>query len=263
MVYQPKVTKTNSYIGGVAKLRNQNGKVAVLYSTRKYPDGTPVNGDHAGKSYLCSEWPEYLTPEKVDGQIVYAKLSGDGKKLYQVSPQDGIVELLFTGFGSKEDQEPVPSAPKQDNWGNDYTTATAIFEITDGEPWMIGLPQFLTIRPSLFMPDDEGNVTIKGLGNGKAVHGPRLNEFLTHFGGWDRGAMKYTDNPLPEFQKRMLAVRKKCKVGIQNGFIANFWDTVETDEFPEEFVEDTTEVYSEEPVVTETDSLWEDDEEEF
>jgi len=259
MVYQPKVVKSNTYIGGVVKLRTQGSQIACLFSTRKYPDGSFVNGDNQGKAFLCSEYPDYVDPTKINDVVVYAKLSGDGKKLFQVSPQDGVVEMVFTGFAAPEDQEPAPSAPKTDSWGNDYTTATAIFEITDGEAWMVGMPQFLTIRPSLFMPDDDGNLTIKGLGNSKAVHGPRMNEFLTACGGWDAGPMPYTDNPLPEFQKRMLAARKKVKVNLQNGFVQSFYAVVE-DEFPDEWPEqDTSEVYAGEPEVTKTELPWEED----
>ena len=259
-MYQPKVIKSGEYPSGVAKLKTQGSRIGVLFSTRAYPDGKPVNGEYAGKSYEVSEWPEYVDPTKVDGQIVYAKLSGDGNKLFQVSPQDGVVSMVFDGFSAQEGQEPTPKSHPPDRWGNAYTTATVIFKITQGEDWMIGMPQFLTIRPSLFIPDDEGNITIQGLGNSKAVHGPRLNEFLTNCGGWDQGPMKYVDNPLPAFQKRMLAARKEVKVSIQNGFVQSFWDTVVEDEFPDEFPNsDVTEVYSEEPEVTETELPWEDD----
>ena len=257
-MYQPKVVK-NQYPSGVAKLKKFGNGLGLIFSSRKYPDGKFVNGDYAGKSYQITEWPDYVNPDKVDGQVVYAKLDKNGTKLMSVSPQDGVVEMVFTGFGAKEDQEPTPSAPKTDSWGNPYTTATAIFEITAGDEWMIGMPQFMTIRPNLFINDGEGNLTIQGLGNSKAVHGPKMNEFLTNCGGWNAGPVKVVDNPLPEFQKRMLRERVPVKVSIQNGFVQSFWDTVEEDEFVE--FESVTEVYSEEPVVTETELPWNDEEE--
>ena len=259
MSYQPKVVK-NQYPSGVAKLKQFGNGLGLMFSGRKNSEtGEMYNKEYGGKSYQITEWPEYVNPSKVDGQVVYAKLDKNGTKLMQVSPQDGIVEMVFTGFGAKEDQEPTPSAPKTDHWGNQYTTATAIFEITSGGEWMIGMPQFMTILPSLFIDDGEGNVTIQGLGNSKAVHGPKMNEMITNCGGWNAGAVRYTDNPLPEFQKRMLRERTPVKVSIQNGFVQSFWDTVEEDEF-DEFPETVTEVYYEEPVVTETELPWNDEE---
>lgn len=258
-MYQPKVVKTGNYISGIAKLVFQAGKFGVVFSSR-VKDGKPINGDYAGKSFIVTEWPEYLDPEAASGNVVYAKLNSDGTKLYQVSPQDGVVEMLFTGFKAKEDEEPAPSTPNKDQWGNKYTTATAIFEITDGETWMVGMPQFLTVRPSLFIPDGEGNLTIQGLGNSKAVHGPKLNEFITNCGGWDQGAIpdKYLSNPLPLLQKRMLAARKKIKVTIQNGFVQSFWDTVTEDEFSEVPWIETDEQPFGEPEVTEV-AMFEED----
>ena len=101
-MYQPKVVK-NSYPAGVAKLKKFGNGLGLIFSSRQDPDGNFVNGDYAGKSYQITEWPEYVDPDKVDGQVVYAKLDKNGTKLMQVSPQDGVVEMVFTGF------EPRPS----------------------------------------------------------------------------------------------------------------------------------------------------------
>jgi len=87
----------------------------------------------------------------------------------------------------------------------------------------------------------------------------QMNEFLTRCGGWNAGPVRYTDNPLPEFQKRMLREKTPVKVSIQNGFVQSFWDTVADDEFGEFETVTETETFNEEPVVTETELPWEDD----
>jgi hypothetical protein len=66
--------------------------------------------------------------------------------------------------------------------------------------------------------------------SGKAVHSPKLDEFLTIAGVWRHKAIKFTDNILPEIHRRIVHEDIHFKFLMKDGWIDNLWKPQEDQE---------------------------------
>ncbi len=66
--------------------------------------------------------------------------------------------------------------------------------------------------------------------SGKAVHSPRLDEFLTIAGVWRHGAIKFSDNVLPEIHRRIVHQDIQFKFLMKDGWIDSVWAANEDQE---------------------------------
>jgi len=228
MAYQPRSRKNDGYKEnpkGTARIKWKKNKLYVWF------EDTEENGEFADQKYTVRSWPDHVDPEKLSGTW-YVNLSGkDSEELFGISPLVGMYTGKVFRFISQEGQPPVPKQKKYTYNGKEisYQYFTVLIEIIDGDrPEAKGMliPHVLRYNfgPIEDKNDEEYEMTEYTFDGSKAVHTPKLREFLYLVGAWDKGPIKYTDNILPILQKRILKAGKTFKFIVKDGWIDNIYE---------------------------------------
>ena len=177
--------------------------------------------DFAGKRYKVSEWPEGINPRLLPDNEWKIKLNNDENGIYSISPQNGQFKVKVKRFVSKDGEDPAPKY--MDKWKYPDWVFFVILEIVEGLESCIGMEIFLMLHYRFTEDkeeaDEKGNPYAKYTKWDERSRTIQLDEFLTYSGGWDKGAMKFLDNLLPEFQKRIMKASKTFGVIVKNGFV--------------------------------------------
>jgi hypothetical protein len=171
--------------------------------------------EFAGKTYTVSDWPENIkNPKLLPGNEWNIKLNNDEKSIYSISPQNGQFLVKVKKFVSKEGVPPTPKFMR--DWKYPDHVFFVLLEIVGGLESCIGM-EILLMVPYRFDEDEDGNTKYtKWNDRSNTV---KTDQFLTYSGGWDVGALKFDDNLLPAFQKRILKADKTFGVIVKNGFV--------------------------------------------
>jgi len=185
------------------------------------------------------------------GRSWFIQLNGNEDEVYNFHPWSGQFSGKVQGFASKEGESPAPSVNERSYEGQRYQTVdfTVLIEITKPEKLAgITIPYFLRYNFREY-ENEEGKSEV-----GLAAKGSRtkqLADFLDITKAWSQGAMKWKDNVLPAFEKRILRQNVEFNFIVKDGWIDTLfsadtpevedadWDEDESDETPiEESVEE-------------------------
>jgi len=195
----------------------------------------------------------------------YIQLNGDEDEIFAFHPWAGQFKVRVESFAAKEGEPPTPKVNERRNKdGGEYTTVdfTAILEIVEPEQFAgISVPYFL--RYNFREAKDKEGRSVVGLPD-RGSRTKQLSDFLDYTGAWNRGPMKWMDNVLPAFEKRILREAKEFNIIIKGGWIDTLFVTEEPDVEDADWEEDTTEdeslVESAPPADDEDEISWELDE---
>jgi hypothetical protein len=189
----------------------------------------------------------------------YVALNSDETEIWAFNPWSGQFTATVNRFAAKEGEKPVPKVTE----GKDWTTVnfTVILEIVEPKKLSgVEIPHFLKYN---FRETSENGKPAVGLAS-KGSRTQQLAEFLDITGAWNQGPMKWMDNVLPAFEKRILHEAVEFNMIVKNGRIDTLFqmnepeveDDMDWDDEPEE-----EEPVKESAPAEESDELdWEEDE---
>jgi hypothetical protein len=149
----------------------------------------------------------------------YVNLNSEKNKVYGIRPLTGIFKMQFLKIAASEDKEPAPRTNTQ--YKDPFDEWTVILRILDGDEKGMEVP--INLRYWFVEEVKDGKSIVGYEFHPKSPdHMPRLMSFCDYFGVWDYGEMKYSDNILPEIQKRCLTAKKSVKVMMKNGWVDSF-----------------------------------------
>ena len=232
---------------GVAKLLvnpqnpSQYGVQFRNAETRKF-DGEKV--------YPLDEVPENVLTLNDDErkQNWFIRISGDGKKIWNIRPADGVYEMDFTGFFALEGQVPTVYEDTKIGFnGESYVdrSFTPEYEIVGPKCKGFTVPLYLKAK---FRNYDGVLGTYGKTDNVKTQD--LLNWVKCH--GLDGVEIPYVDNPLPSMMKIILrGNQKRIHARLEDGYVQNFFAANAPASETGEFVPEVTDPGWNEPV-TET-----------
>ena len=157
----------------------------------------------------------------------FIQLSGDETEIYSFRPFAGNFRGKVESFVAKEGEEPRPKVREYKNKeGHEYTitTFTALIDILEPEKYAgISIP--MTLRYN-FREAKDGDKSVVGLPD-RGRHSKFLEEFCDLSGVWQRGPIKYSDNVLPEVEKRVLQADQPFMFIIKDGWVDTLYEVDE------------------------------------
>ncbi|MHA1941928.1 MAG: hypothetical protein ACW97P_09395 [Candidatus Hodarchaeales archaeon] len=210
MSYTPPRTSTEFDQGergeALVKMKKKNGKVYIL-----------VKFVESGNTFRFrrNKRVAQIRPGRWNLQ-----LSGDETEIWNFSPWSGQYRAKVSEFAAKEGERPAPKVKKRTNSkGQKYETVdfTVLLEVIEPEKFAgITIPYFL--RYNFREAEDEEGRSVVGLPD-SGSRTKQLFDFLKITGAWNRGPMKYKDNVLPAFEKRILREAKEFDVIVKDGWV--------------------------------------------
>jgi len=173
----------------------------------------------------------------------YLQLNSEEDEIFAFHPWSGQYKVRVESFAAKEGEPPAPKVNERKNQdGGAYTTVdfTVILEITEPEKFAgISIPHFLRYNfREATNPDGNSVVGLPDRGS----RTKQLSDFLDITQAWKRGEMKWKDNVLPAFEKRILREAVEFNIIVKDGWIDTIFVTEEPDvEDADWDGEDTTE----------------------
>lgn len=172
----------------------------------------------------------------------YIQLSGDESEIYAYRPYSGNFKGKVDSFVAREGEEPRPKVKEYKNKdGHEYsiTSFTVLLEIVEPED-VSGLKIPLILRYNFREAEDKGK-SVVGLPD-RGRHSKFLEEFCDLTGVWKSGPMEYSDNVLPELEKRILKADQPFMFIMKDGWVDTLYEADEPlDESDWEEEEDTSE----------------------
>jgi hypothetical protein len=224
--YKPPKVKTNSGLYGAAtiELGMSKGKPQAKI--------TFVDGDNEGKVFYI---PKDKCPTYVQKGRWSVNLSSDGKELRRMSPINGRFRGKVAKFAAAKGKEPAPFTQTNTFEGKTFSSDvfTVILEFTDAK--CKGMQT--AYRLNYNFAEAEGGVV--GISHLKSKYTRHLERFLDVSGAWDKGEMKYVDNVLPNFEKRILRAAKEFDIQMVDGWVDALYPLADNEELEGE--ETTTE----------------------
>jgi hypothetical protein len=204
----PRVSQTFERIRGQAKvqLHKKTGDAKILFREPK-------------KEYLIKS--EFVQADPVWPGMGMVEVSEDGRYFFAMRPWKGLFKARCTGIVAKEGEEPVPNV-KSGNWGP-YSTFTALFEILEGKYQGAVYAMNLSYK----FVDAEGVAALPGE-RGKSQYTDKAEDFMYAVGAWDT-AIDYSDNILPEIDRRIKNAERGLMIAVKEGWIDQLIDVDEED----------------------------------
>jgi len=203
MGYKPPKVRSKS-LSGIAKVqlgkdKNGNSKVRIEFTDDSMKDVQPI-------VLNIEDCPGYVQK----GEWV-VKVSAKKDKMYACYPVAGQYYGKVQKFNSEQNKPPAPYL--QHGQFGDYRTFGTLLEITRGNCKGMVIPYSLSYN---FEEADDGVV---GIGHLRSRFTANLERFLDVTGAWEQGAMKYVDNVLPNFEKRILRQQREFRIEMVNGYV--------------------------------------------
>ena len=234
--YKPKRVEPTYEQGerGFAQVRIKNKKIYI-----KFRETGNVHKFPRTKSF------RKLTPGKWN-----IRLNGDETEIYSFAPISGNFRGKVSSFVGGDDG-PQPKTKYVDfvrkdgkHIKYDYDYFTVLVEITEPEK-LAGVEVPLVMRYN-FLEAKEDEESVVGLMS-KGSRTKELEEFLDLVGAWNRGPMEWSDNILPDLEKRILRADQPFMFLMKEGWIDTLYAADEPEE-SEDWEEESDEVKEPEPV---------------
>lgn len=216
MSYKPPRVKSGGGLTGIAEVKIHDTKPLVKVDF--------VDGDAEGKSFVIKKdkCPAYVQ----SGKWV-TRLSAKGDEMYGISPINGRFRGKVLKFSAQQGKDPAPyttTITSQDKKTYSFEVFSVVLEITKGK--CKGMP--ISYRLNYNFAEAEGGIV--GIGHLKSKYTRALERFLDVTGAWDRGEMKYADNVLPAFEKRILRAAKEFDIQMQDGWVDALYSLADVEE---------------------------------
>jgi hypothetical protein len=161
---------------------------------------------------LYDAWKEQHKADVTDdGLPVYATMQPDNEVLMGIRPLNGIFRAVCLGIPGLNDEAPKPVS-KEGKFG-EYFAFIPLFEITHGAWKGSKIPAWFIYKLAAL---EDGNT---GIPSGK--NGDKLADFLTTTGVFEFGDLKFSDNELPEWDKRIKQAKKSVQIILKAGYLDN------------------------------------------
>jgi len=204
MTYRPKRTKSEFEKGasGVAKVMlSKTGNTAKVI----FKDGETFTV----KTSEC--------PDNLKAGVWHVQMTGDESGIFSFRPVNAVVKGKVSKFVSGENEPPTPKTSKG-KFPFEYFVV--ILEITEPEKFS-GIEVPFVLRYKFDAVEDDSGNKVTGIKGGK--YGDLLDEFLMLTGAWDRGAMKFKSNVLPDLEKRILHAGKTFGFIMKDGYVDSLY----------------------------------------
>lgn len=186
--YKPPVKESSfETVSNLAKV--MVGKSSVKIHFKGEPEPFIVKKDNCPPEIRNGKW--YLTVDE------------DRTKVLYVRPTVGQYKVRFKEFAKgNDDAEPSPKEVnrsfQKDGKAVEYSYKqfVALLEVVEGEAKGLLIPYYLRYH----FADIDG---VTGYDKPRSKYTDILREFLEIAGGWLRGELKYKENVLPAFEKRL------------------------------------------------------------
>lgn len=172
------------------------------------------------------KFPADKLPDNIKGKLLKGKLqfamNQRKDQIYSIIPAEGAFKAKFDSFQTGKDEKlPQPhhitgkgTNQSGQEYPKDYWQFTALCRIMEGDFEGFVVPYFLRYDP--FYMGNENGQQIAGIKMTK--HGERLLEFMDTLGVTDN-PLPWSDNLLPELQKRILKADRIFRIVIKKGYI--------------------------------------------
>jgi hypothetical protein len=199
--YKPPIVKTGSGPTGIADIKIKGNKVRVEFENKEILANYIVVG--------TDKCPENLTPG-----VWYVSLTPQRDGIRNFRPINGMFKAKVVKITSQPDKEPAPLY--NNRW--DYYYFTVLFEIIAPEK-TAGCIVPNNYHYNFEPVQDEDGKEVAGFNHPKSKYTTQLIDLCDATGVWQRGAMRASDNVLPELQRRMLKADKTVTLVLKDGFI--------------------------------------------
>jgi len=209
MAWKRQETKFDENPNGVATI--------VLLKGRKLGVVFGETSKFAGQKYRVSEWPDEINPKLLPGNEWMVNLTGkDNDEIFSIRPVDGYFEVKFVGFPHKDGEPPVPKYMA--DWKYPDTVFFALLEIVGGLDAAKGMT-VSAMLPYRFDADEDGNVMYTKVSDRSNT--VKTMEFMDLVGA-DKTPMKFSENILPDIQRRALKSKTMFGIFLKNGYVDYF-----------------------------------------
>jgi hypothetical protein len=169
----------------------------------------------------------------------FVQLDGDNSEIFSFHPWSGNLKGKVSEFSSRENEEPVPKLKNVDYYNNEgkhikysYYYFVVIFEILEPKKYA-GISVPFRLNYNFLEAKNDQNESIVGLMS-KGNRTKDLAEFL-RISGADNGVeIEWSDNILPELEKRILDADQSFMFIIKNGWIDTLYEVDEPESAEDE-----------------------------
>ena len=203
--------------------KGENGEAQVRLSKDKKK--LQIRFKETGNKYNFRRTKEI--GQLLPGRSWFIQLNSDETEIYNFHPWAGQFTGKVQGFASKEGESPAPSVNDRSFEGQKYQTVdfTVIIEITEPKKVAgITIPYFLRYNFREY-ENEEGKSEV-GLA-AKGARTKQLVDFLDITNAWAQGPMKWKDNVLPAFEKRILRQGVEFNFIVKGGWIDTLFSSSE------------------------------------
>lgn len=211
--------QSNESIGGLANILINPGRKLVrvaFIATKDNPDP---------KTY---DIPFANVPEYRATGLYRVRLSGNGEKLYSMTPAEGMYGVKVAKFASEENKPPVwlTKTGTGKNGVYTYFQFLVFLEIISGKETGMPVPAFLRYN----FEADRDDPKLAVFSHPKSKFTDQLEDFLTVSGVLpylENGKIPFSDNLLPSMEKYLLRYGKDFTVLMKEGYIDKFLPRLE------------------------------------
>jgi len=204
--------------------RGESGKAKVRFKKVKGKTLVLVRFDETGNVYKFRRTRDLA---KLRPGVWYIQLNSDETEVYGFRPFSGNFKGKVESFVAREGEEPRPKIKEYKNKdGHEYsiTSFTVILEITAEEKYA-GITLPLILRYNFREAEHDGK-SVVGLPD-RGRHSKFLEEFCDLTGVWKFGPMRYSDNVLPEVEKRVLKAGQEFMFIMKDGWVDTLYEADE------------------------------------
>jgi hypothetical protein len=201
-------------------VRGESGKAKVRIKNKR----VYVKFEESGDIYKFRQTRDLA---KLKPGTWYIQLNGEEDEIYSFRPFSGSFKGKVESFAAREGEEPRPKVKEYTNKeGKNYTITsfTVLVDILEPEKFA-GITIPMVVRYN-FREAKDGEKSVVGLPD-RGRHSKFLEEFCDLTGVWDRGPIKFSDNVLPEVEKRVLKADNAFMLVLKDGWVDTLFEADE------------------------------------
>ena len=162
---------------------------------------------------------------KYDGEFQIS-LNSDNTAVVNFHPANGQFRVKVFAFPAKEGEDPKPKVYTGGKYGDMIKFNTVLEIVTPKEVGGLTLPMQLFYEKFVPMIVDEGGKQFTGFSSppGNSKHCDMLSDFCDATGLWEFGAIEWSENILPELEKRILRLEREFNVVLNQGWVEHIYE---------------------------------------
>ena len=194
-------------------------------------------GDTKSESVLLADCKEDVQEDimkviksKYDGEFQIS-LSSDSTSVVNFHPANGQFRVRVSAFPAKEGENPKPKVYTGGKFGDMIKFNTVLEIVAPKEVDGLTLPMQLFYEKFVPMIIEE-NKQIVGFSSppGNSKHCDMLSDFCDATGLWEFGAIEWSENILPELERRILRLEREFNVVLGMGWVEHIYEIADYEE---------------------------------